>query len=115
MPRFQKWEKFGFEMFFKIFWQILEFWSAFYSKTAVFETNVSYIGLVRSCSYLLHQTFPEPAMHSDLMPYFVKGYLGKKYSVHMPMCAPLFPLQWQRWAGSHKNSSRSNSKIICEI
>ena len=28
------------------------------------------------------QTFPEPATRSDLMPNFVKGYLGKKYGVH---------------------------------
>ena len=27
------------------------------------------------------QSFPEPAMHSDLMPHFIKGYLGKKYGV----------------------------------
>ena len=27
------------------------------------------------------QTLPEPATRSDLMPNFVKGYLGKKYGV----------------------------------
>ena len=29
------------------------------------------------------QTFPEPATRSDLMPNFVKGYLGKKYGVRV--------------------------------
>ena len=30
------------------------------------------------------QTFPEPATRSDLMPIFVKGYLGEKYGVRTP-------------------------------
>ena len=36
------------------FFQFLEFWSAFYSKTAVFETNFSQKGLAGICSYSLH-------------------------------------------------------------
>ena len=58
-------------------------WSAFYSKTAVFFRLFSQRAGWDLLIFAPHvvQTFPEPATRSDLMHIFVKGYLGKKYSV----------------------------------
>ena len=48
--------------FFPNFFQILEFWSAFYSKTVVFKTNFSQKGLIGICSYWLHMwSRPSPS------------------------------------------------------
>ena len=41
------------------------------------------------------QTFPEPAMHSDLMANFVKGYLGKKYGVRLGILGLSVAVQFQ--------------------
>ena len=91
VPRFQKWKKKTISNFFPNFFQILSFWSAFYSKTAVFETNFSQKGLAGICSYLLHMwSRPSPSPpHAQIWCIFSsRGYLGKKDGVRAYMWQP---------------------------
>ena len=59
------------------------------------------------------QTFPEPATRSDLMPIFVKGCLGKKYSVREEMGHPVLETYFGNWL---KNISKKGfARVISKV